>query len=162
VIENYPYTSEMLEANIPPFANQIWNWKKLNQETNLIDISKKELSLTLLPRTMGKFMRRGLKVNNLRYFADGYKEQFLRGGNITVSYNPENCNKIWIKEKDGSFVEFTLIEKRFSGMPLEEIQDIQCQQKQLIQKSAHEQYQAKIDLMNFIETVAETAFEKKK
>jgi hypothetical protein len=47
-------------------------------------------------------------------------------------------------------------------MSLEEIQNIQNQQKQLIQKSAHEQYQAKIDLMNFIETVAETAFEKKK
>ena len=111
---------------------------------------------------MGKFTRRGLKVNNLRYFADGYKEQFLRGGNITVSYNPENCNKIWIKEKDGSFVEFNLIEKRFSNMSLEEIQDIQCQQKQLVQKTVRDQYQSKIDLMNFIETVSETASEKKK
>ena len=161
VIENYPYDPETLDDEVPPYANAIWNWKKLNQETNLIDISKKDLTLTLLPRTMGKFTRRGLKVNNLRYFADGYKEQFLRGGNITVSYNPENCNKIWIKEKDGSFVEFNLIEKRFSNMSLEEIQDIQCQQKQLVQKTVRDQYQSKIDLMNFIETVAETASEKK-
>ena len=86
----------------------------------------------------------------------------MRGGNITVSYDPENCNKVWIKEKDGSFVEFTLIEKRFSNMPLEEIQNIQNQQKQIVQNAVQKQYQAKIDLMNFIETVAENPINKKK
>ena len=162
ILDTYPYSSEMLDANLPPFANQIWNWKLSNQETNLIEASKKETSLTLLPRTVGKFTRRGLKLNGLRYYADGYKEQFLRGGDIIVSYNPENCNHVWIKEKNGSFVEFNLIEKRFSNMSLEETQDIQCQQKQLVQKTIRDQYQSKIDLMNFIETVAETASEKKK
>ena len=86
----------------------------------------------------------------------------MRGGNITVSYDPKNCSKVWIKEKDGSFVEFTLIEKRFFNMSLDEIQNIQNQQKQLVQNTMHEQYQAKIDMMNFIKTVAETASEKKK
>ena len=162
VIENYPYDPETLDDEVPPYANAIWNWKKLNQETNLIDISKKDLTLTLLPRTSGNFTRRGLKANGLRYFADGYKEQFLRGGNVVVSYDPENCSKVWLKEKDGSFVEFALIEKRFSNMSLEEIQDIQNNQKQLIQKTSQEQYQAKIDLMNFIETVAENSTNQKK
>ena len=162
VIENYPYDLEMLGAQIPPYANKIWNWKKENAEANLIDVSKKDLILTLLPRANGKFTRKGLLCNHLRYYADGYKEQFLRGGDVIVSYDPENCNHVWIKEKDGSFVQFTLIEKRFSNMSLDEIQDIQRQQKQLVQSTVHEQYQAKIDMMNFIETVAETAAEKKK
>ena len=162
VIENYPYDPEMLDTLVPPHANAIWNWKKENAESNLIVISKDTLTLTLLPRTTGNFTRRGLKANGLRYFADGYKEQFLRGGNVTVSYDPKNCSKVWIKEKDGSFVEFTLIEKRFFNMSLDEIQNIQNQQKQLVQNTMHEQYQAKIDMMNFIETVAETASEKKK
>ena len=161
VIQNYPYTNEMFSNNIAPYANAIWNWKKDDAEENLIAVSQKDLILTLLPRTTGKFTRRGLKVNGLRYFSDGYKEQFLAGGNVTVSYDPENCDKIWIKEKDGVFVEFSLIEKRFSCMALEEIQDIQKQQKQLAQNAAKNQYQAKIDLMNFIETVAETADYKK-
>ena len=86
----------------------------------------------------------------------------MKGGDVIVSYDPQNCNAIWIKESDGAFVKFTLIEKRFSNMSLEEIQNIQCQQKQLIQKATQEQYQSKINLMNFIETVAETASEKKK
>ena len=115
-----------------------------------------------MPRTTGNFTRRGLKANGLRYFADGYKEQFLQGGDVIISYDPENCNKIWIKEKDGSFVEFTLIENRFSNMSLEGIQNIQKQQKQLVQNTTREQYQSKIDLMNFIETVAENPNNKKK
>ena len=162
VIENYPYDPEMLGASVPPHANAIWNWKKLNQETNLIEVSKKEMSLTLLPRTTGKFMRRGLKINGLRYFSEGYKEQFLRGGNITVSYDPENCSKVWIREKDGSFVTFSLIERRFSDMTLDEVQNIQNQQKQLVQNAVQKQYQAKIDLINFIEAVAENPINKKK
>ena len=162
VIENYPYSLEMLSDAVSPYAYTIWNWKKENAESNLINVSQKDLILTLLPRTSGKFTRHGLKTNGLRYYANGYKERFLQGGDVIVSYNPENCNKIWIKEKDGSFVEFNLIEKRFSNMSLEEIQDIQCQQKQLVQKTVRDRYQSKIDLMNFIETVAETASEKKK
>ena len=152
----------MLEANVPPFANKIWNWKLSNQESNLIEVSKKEMCLTLLPRANGKFTRRGLKANGLRYFAEGYKEQFLEGSDVVISYDPENSNAIWIKESDGSFVKFTLIEKRFSNMSLDDVQNIQNQQKQLIQKVIQEQYQSKINLMNFIETVAETASEKKK
>ena len=162
VIENYPYDPEMLADKVPPYANKIWNWKKENAEANLIEVSKKELILTLLPRIKGKFTRRGLTANGVRYFSEGYKEQFLGGGNVIISYDPENCNKVWLKEKDGSFVEFALIEKRFSNMSLEEIQDIQNKQKQLIQKTSQEQYQAKIDLMNFIETVAENSTNQKK
>ena len=162
VIEKYPYSSEMLDDEVLPYANKIWNWKKENAEANLIDVSKKDLILTLLPRANGKFTRKGLLCNHLRYYADGYKEQFLRGGDVIVSYDPENCNHVWIKEKDGSFVQFTLIEKRFSNMSLDEIQNIQKQQKQLVQNTTREQYQSKIDLMNFIETVAENPNNKKK
>ena len=162
VIENYPYDSEMLDAAVLPHANAIWNWKKNNQETNLIEVSKKESSLILLPRTNGKFTRHGLKTNGLRYYADGYKEQFLRGGDVIVSYDPKNCENVWIKEKSGVFVEFTLIEHRFSNMSLDEVQNIQNQQKQIVQNAAHEQYQSKIDLMSFIETIAENTNNSKK
>ena len=86
----------------------------------------------------------------------------MRGGNITVSYDPENCSKVWIREKDGSFVTFSLIERRFSDMTLDEVQNIQNQQKQLVQNAVQKQYQAKIDLINFIEAVAENPINKKK
>ena len=47
-------------------------------------------------------------------------------------------------------------------MSLEEIQNIQCQQKQLVQNATQNQYQAKIDLMNFIETVTKNPTNNKK
>ena len=47
-------------------------------------------------------------------------------------------------------------------MTLEEFQNIQKQQKQLAQNATKNQYQAKIDLISFFETVAETAVKVKK
>lgn len=155
VIKSYPYTPEMLDNNIRPYANEIWNWKvKNDMGTNLISVSNKELILTLLPRTNGKFTKYGLKVNHLRYYTEGYKEQCLKGGDVVVAYNPDNCNKVWLKEKDGSFVEFSLIESRFEDMSLDSVQDIQQKQKELIKDTTRDNYQAKIELMSFIESVA--------
>ena len=155
VIKNYPYTSEMLESNVKPYANEIWNWKVENDiGTNLISVLSKDVVLTLLPRTNGKFTKYGLKANRLRYHAEGYKEQYLQGGDVIVAYNPDNCNKVWLKEKDGSFIEFSLIESRFEDMSLDSVQEIQQKQKELMKDTTRDNYQAKIELMSFIESVA--------
>ena len=155
VIKSYPYTSEMLESNVKPYANEIWNWKVENDiGTNLISVSSKDLVLTLLPRTNGKFTKYGLKVNRLRYHAEGYKERYLQGGDVIVAYNPDNCNKVWVKEKDGSFIEFSLIESRFEDMSLDSVQEIQQKQKELMKDTTRDNYQSKIELMSFIESVA--------
>lgn len=155
VIKSYPYTPEMLEDNIKPYANEIWNWKVENDiGTNLISVLSKDLVLTLLPRTNGKFTKYGLKVNRLRYHAEGYKERYLQGGDVIVAYNPDNCNKVWLKEKDGSFIEFSLIESRFKDMSLDSVQDIQQKQKELLKDTIRDNYQSKIELMSFIESVA--------
>ena len=61
---------------------------------------------------------------------------------------------VWLKEKDGSFVEFSLIESRFLDMSLDNVQELFRKQKELVQESTRENYQAKIELMSFIETVA--------
>ena len=155
VIKTYPYTPEMLESNVKPYANEIWNWKVENDiGTNLISVSNKDLILTLLPRTNGKFTKYGLKANRLRYHAEGYKERYLQGGDVIVAYNPDNCNKVWLKEKDGSFIEFSLIESRFEDMSLDSVQEIQRKQKELMKDTTRDNYQSKIELMSFIESVA--------
>lgn len=154
VINNYPYTSKMLESGVKPYANEIWDFKKKAEIDNLISVTQKELILTLFPRTTGKFTRYGLKANNLKYYADGYKEKFLAGGDALVCYNPENCGKVWLKESDGSFVEFSLIESRFSELSFSEAEDIKRSQKALEKDAIRDNYTAKIELLNFIETVS--------
>ena len=154
VVKNYPYTTEMLEMGVRPYANEIWNYKKKTEGENLLPISPKELILTMLPRTSGRFTRRGLKVGKFKYYAEGYKEQFLSGGDAIICYNPDNCGKVWLREKNGTFVEFNLIESRFSDMSFSQAEEIQQAQKAIEIEATRENYNAKINLISFIETVA--------
>lgn len=71
IVENFPYTEDMIAAQVEPYASQIWNWGKSQIGANLIGIGKRELMLTLLPRTTGKFSRSELKMNKLRYHCEG-------------------------------------------------------------------------------------------
>ena len=98
VLKNYPYTKEMLDKGVAPHAADIWRYLSAS-EANLIPVTVKDVALTLLPRTDGTFSRTGLKVNKLRYRADGYKEQYLTGGTAVVAYDPDDAGKVWLKER---------------------------------------------------------------
>ena len=146
----------MLSSDVKPYANSIWNWGKIQQGANLIDIDSKTLMLTLLPRTEGKFTRFGLKVNKLRYTNETCAEWLLKGGNVTVSYNPDDVSKVWIKD-DGKYVEFYLIETQFKDNTLDEIEEIRDKQNTIIKQAEEENMQAKIYLAGYIETIAQGA-----
>ncbi|MBO5463609.1 MAG: Mu transposase C-terminal domain-containing protein [Clostridia bacterium] len=154
VLQNYPYTEDMLENNVKPYANEIWNYKKNESGSNLISVNKRDLTLTLLPHITGKFTRFGLKVNKLRYYNKAYKEQYLQCGEVTVVFNPDDCGKVWLKESDGSYVEFELIESRFKDMSLDKVQEIQRKQKEVVKSAVEDSFQAKIELLSFIGTVS--------
>ena len=94
IIESFPYTEDMIAAQVKPYASQIWNWGKSQIGANLIEIGKRELMLTLLPRTTGKFSRSGLKVNKLRYHCEGYTEQYLSGGDMTAVQELQESQKV--------------------------------------------------------------------
>lgn len=154
VIETFPYHDAMLEKKIPPFASAIWKWGKEQKEATLISVNKKELILTLLPRTEGKFSRFGLKVNKMRYHCEGYTEQYLKGGIIIVAYNPDDVSCIWLLEH-GNYIKFDLIESRYQGKSLAEVQEMQKSQKEIVKSVVEENLQAKIALAEHIETIAE-------
>lgn len=154
IIENYPYSQAMINAAVPPYANRIWDYKSRESGAALIPVSQEELILRLFPRTTGSFTRYGLKVNRLRYYADGFKERFLRGGEATVAYDPEDCGQVWLKAPDGSFVPFQLIESRFRGMDFSQADELLRQQKDLLRSAAEENYAARVELLSFIEGIA--------
>ena len=156
IIENFPYTEDMLSANVQPNASAIWNWNMTQPGANLIAVDRERLILTLLPRTTGTFSRHGLKVNQMRYAHDGYTEAYLSGGTVTVAYNPDDVSCVWLIE-DGSYTRFELIENRFAGKRLTAVQAMQTAQKAIIKESAQENLQAKIDLADHICTIASAA-----
>ncbi len=161
--ENFPYNENMLYENIKPFSNCIWNYNLNLKEgsDNLIPITYQHLILTLLPRTQGIFSRKGLTVNNLHYKHKDYVEQFLKGGTVIVAYNPDDITEIWLID-NGNYVPFTLIENRFSGKRLVEVEEIKSQQKTLINESKSEILQAKVDLANHIEVISSTTIKNNK
>lgn len=134
-------------------SSSIWEWGKSLIGANLIKVESRELVLTLLPRTTGRFGRTGLKVNKLRYHCEGYTEQYLSGGNVTVAYNPEDVTSVWVVE-NGVYTEFVLIESRFQGKDLIEVQELQTGQKSIAKNEMRSNLQAQIDLVQHIEAIA--------
>ena len=153
IIENFPYTEAMIADKVKPYASCIWEWGKSLIGANLIGVDSRGLMLTLLPRTIGKFGRTGLKVNKLRYHCEGYTEQYLSGDTATVAYTPEDVTSVWVVE-NGSYVEFMLIESRFKGRDLIEVQGLQTSQKDITRSVARENLQAQINLAQHIEAIA--------
>lgn len=156
IVKNFPYTEQMLQEGIRPYASSIFSWGRRQAAADLIEVSKERLILTLLPRTRARFTRSGLKVNGLRYHAEGFTEQYLRGGEAVAAYNPEDVGRVWLLE-NGTYQAFDLIESRFKDKNLEETQRLKQDCREMIKNAAEENLQAKIDLAEHIRSIAGNA-----
>ena len=156
VVEEFPYTEEMLNAGIKPYANCLWEYGKTLDGANLISVSAEQVILTLLPRTVGKFTRFGLKVNKMRYHHVNYAEKYLQGSEVAVAYNPDDVTYVWVIE-NGAYIRFDLIESRFKGKELEEVTDMKKRQRKLVKNEEVARTQAEIRLATHIEAISKNA-----
>lgn len=154
VIENYPYTEEMIQCEVKPYASEIFEWGRKQLGANLLDVQANELIYVLLPRTTGKFTRKGLKVNGLRYKHQHYVEDYLNGREVVVAYNPEDVSEVWLIES-GCYVPFKLIETRFNGKSMEIVSEMKKEKQKLVRSVEYENLQAQIDLAEHIQVIAE-------
>ena len=155
IIANYPYTEKMIAAEIQPYSSCIFEWGKSQDGANLLSVDKEMLILTLLPRTIGRFGRNGLKVNKLRYKNDNYTEKYLTGGEVMVAYNPDDVSSVWLVEN--GYIRFGLIESRYKGKKLSDVELLKDTQKSLVQAAGRANTQAQIDLASHILTIAQNA-----
>lgn len=149
----FPYTEDMLERKVEPYASAIWNYARRMPGANLIAVPVELLVKTLLPRCVATFTRRGLVANRLRYGCEGYTEQFLQGGKAVVAYNPDDVSVVYLVA-DG-YCEFSLIDARYDGLTLVEVENRRRAQKELVGACAEANLQARVDLANHIKTIAE-------
>lgn len=154
IVENYPYTEEMTEAKVQPYPGSIFEWGKKQLDCNLITVSKKELIMTLLPRTNARFTRQGLIVFGLRYGSKerDFTEEYLTGGDVIIAYNPESAGKVYLIQ-EGNFIEFYLIESQFTGKSFEEIKKIQSVQRKIIEDAIPNNLQGRVDLVSHVERI---------
>lgn len=156
VIENYPYTVEMLQSHVQPVSAAIWNYGIEQSSADLLSVTGEELTLTLLPRTQGRFSRQGLRVNGMRYKHENYTEKYLSGGTATVAYNPDDVSCVWLIE-NGAYICFELIESRYKNKRLSEVETLKESQRTIVKAAASANTQAQIDLASCIEAIASTA-----
>ncbi len=154
VVENFPFTEDMLEAYVKPYRNAIWNYM-LEQGGGLIPVTSEELVLTLLPRTPAKFTRKGLIANGIRYrHKEGnHTQRYLSGDAVIVAYNPEDVSQVLLLE-DGNYIPFELIECRFACKTISEVEEMKAKQKELVKAEERDLLQSQIELALQIETVA--------
>lgn len=154
IVENFPYTQDMLDAEVKPYASSIFAWGLTQPGANFIDVTPEQLVMTLLPRTKARFTRKGLIANGLRYRHDAYTEQYLKGEDAIASYNPDDVTQVWLREKNGNYIPFRLIEQRFLGKSLAGVKQLQAAQSELIRSATADNLQAQIDLAQHIEVIA--------
>lgn len=155
IIENFPYTEKMIEIKVKPHASDIWNYGLKQSGANLIPVNKQTLIFALLPRTIGKFSKKGLTVNGVRYRNDEFTEKYLNGGMATVAYNPDDISTVWLLE-DGHYIAFELIESHFDGKSIKTAKSIKEQQKSIIKAAKHQSVQAKINLIRSISSITDS------
>lgn len=143
----------LISETIKPHASNLWNWGKNALGANLITVNKQTLALCLLPRTKGKFTRRGLVVNKLRYKAEGFTEQFLKGGECIVAYNTDDVSTVWLVE-NGSFTPFSLLLSGLEGLSLEETNAHLCRNRAIVKAESENNIKARLDLIQSIEVIA--------
>lgn len=151
LLENFPYSEDMVREKVAPHANAIWNYEKTHDE-GLIPITKEKLVLTLLPRCEASFSRRGLLCNKLRYQNEAYVEAYLKGGKTIVAYNPNNVGEVYLVEDD--YAPFTLIESRYKGKTMEEVASIKSGQRSLVKEHEEANLKARVELAKHLEAIA--------
>ena len=156
ILENYPYTEEMLNGKVKPYANAVYEWGTKQLACHLLDVDVKKVMLTLLPRTTGKFDRQGLHVNGMRYKADGFTESYLRGREAVVACNPDDVSQVWLIQNRVEYIPFDLIESRYRDKTISEVDNMLLRKNELIKKAQAEKLQGKVDFANHIQTIVET------
>lgn len=155
ILEDYPFTEDMLEKNIKPYSNALWNYGCSLSGANLISTSKERLTLCLLPRTLGTYSRNGLAVNKIHYKNDAFKEKYLSGGDAIVAYDPDNTSFVWVIEK-GEYIRFDLIESRYKDKTVRDVHDVQELSKKIIREENHNNLQAEVSLATHIQDIVDT------
>lgn len=156
VMEKFPFTEDMLQAEVKPIPCYVWDYAKTNLGANLMDMTGEKLIQVLLPRTKGKFSRYGLAVNGMHYHNPLFREEYLQGKECEVAYDMDNSNHIWLIE-NGVFIQFDLIESRYRDKGLEDVSDMKSRQRELVRKEQRQKTQAEVDLTKAIQLIADSS-----
>lgn len=154
IIGEQALCEDMVNADVKPTANSVWQWSCTQDGANLIPVDAQRLRMTLLPRAEGRFTRRGLMVLKQRYrHCEGkFTEQYLRGGSVAVAYDPDDISAVWLVE-GGLYTRFEIILKIYDNLSLEEVVQLQSRQQTIRKSIIPQKDRALVDLATSIEVI---------
>lgn len=152
VIDDFRMTEEMIADNLRPIPCEIWAWAEEHFGSNTIDVSRDQLIQVLLPRTTATFTIHGLKVNGMYYHNKLYQEQYLSNKEVTVAFNPDSANYVFLIE-NGAYIQFELTESRYKDKTVEQTENMKKKQREIVKGLQNQKTQAEIDLARNIKSV---------
>ena len=158
ILERFPFTEDMLEAEVKPIPCHVWKWACDNLGANFMDVTGEKLIQVLLPRTIGNFSRYGLAVIGMHYHNPLFKEEYLQGKECEVAYDMDSSNHVWLIE-NGAYIQFDLIESRYRDKGLDEVLQMKTKQRKLVKTEEKQKTQAEVELAKAIQVIAETSTE---
>ena len=89
----------------------------------------------------------------MRYKHEDFTEKYLAGGEVIVAYNPDDVSAVWLID-NGFYIRFDLIESRYQGKELSDVEIMQRGRKELVKAATEDNIQAQINLAQSIEVIA--------
>jgi putative transposase len=126
IISNYSLTEEMVKNKISPIPNELWDWGMKNKQGYLKEIDRDLIRMVLMPQAQASITREGIYYRKRYYSSDfakengWFEEAVVRGRRkITITYDPRSINFIYIKNQDGVFIKFNLLNQETSDIKVE-------------------------------------------
>ena len=160
IIESFAPSSQMVADDVKPLAVSIWNWMERNGRSALLDIEKEKLDLFGLPKVKVKIARKGIFCQGLWYSdREMQKYGFTPGLTVSVLYNPQNVDEVYIELDYGNFLRVPLSKgtEQFAGISFFEYDLFHKKQSEQRKRLEREEIEARIAAMHQISEIAEHA-----
>lgn len=157
ILEDFPYTEQMLTDKVQPTPQAIFTWGREQTGASLIPCSRDQIIRTLLPRSTGRVTRKGILALGVRYrFVEGdHLEEYLAGKKkVVIAYDPDDIGVAFVIEK-GRYEALELIESRYVQKSLAEVDSMKKKQKELTKAMLKQNLQGEIDLLKDLEIIVD-------
>ncbi len=157
----YPLEVDMIKDGVKPFPVELWRWGIQNRSGHLREYPTDIVRLNLMPAAYASVTRSGVLFNKMYYTGEAAirGNWFIRDGTkrwkVPISYDPREVNYVYLRDSSGmGFEKFRLLERegRYSGMRLEEVQDMLAVAKMEADKLNGRIIQAEVEKSAVIES----------
>ncbi|GAE37582.1 HMG-I and HMG-Y [Halalkalibacter akibai JCM 9157] len=166
-LKNYNREVMMIEDQVNAIPLDLWNWGIKNRSGRLKALDYEKVLLNMMPIKDCTVTYSGIKFMGMYYSCDTAHQEhwFQRARNngswkVTVSYDPRDVSKIYIREIGAKGYEPAYLlnhQSRYLGKSIEEIRFLNELEKQLYKEQQHSELQAKVELNVQIEEIVREA-----